>query len=376
MEMRRVDRWLVMSLFLVVCTMVALQMFGQDPMTSVLFSCTFPLTGLLWLRTVRRSFTVNDGLILLTMGLTVICLLVDLLRSGDTAGFAYGKKWIMFSMSLLFFQAVSRLRSDRKLRNFVHGAAVCLAGLSCLMFVLRKAEMYTMDGVSSRFLTFGFTNPNLATLFLAMVSMLLWCSGTWYRRCGAGIMAVFVVLTGARNAMLALVLFFICWMFWGRKQKTSRHPGLWAWSPLLFAAAYLLVMRLPQIQQWLQDWTEEGKSLDSRLELWQLARETIARSPLIGAYHGISDGTGISQLHNSHVDIAASYGVPVLILVCILLRRWLCSGENGTIWGFVGALLLGFGEAAVFSGGLGIYIFAGMFLLLAKEDGNENRICQ
>ena len=38
MEMKRVDRWLVMSLFLVVCTMVALQMFGQDPMTSVLFS--------------------------------------------------------------------------------------------------------------------------------------------------------------------------------------------------------------------------------------------------------------------------------------------------------------------------------------------------
>ena len=36
--------------------------------------------------------------------------------------------------------------------------------------------------------------------------------------------------------------------------------------------------------------------------------------------------------------------------------------------GFSCILLLGIGEAAVFSGGFGLYIFAGMPLLLIRED--------
>jgi len=82
----------------------------------------------------------------------------------------------------------------------------------------------------------------------------------------------------------------------------------------------------------------------------------------------------MSQMHNSHLDIAASYGIPVLILVCVLLARWLRQGRGRYMIGFACALLLGLGEAAVFSGGLGIYIFAGLFLLLAKGEKDEDRI--
>jgi ATP-dependent Lon protease len=90
-------------------------------------------------------------------------------------------------------------------------------------------------------------------------------------------------------------------------------------------------------------------------------------------------GTGKSQMHNSHLDIAASYGIPVLILVCVLLTCYMHHrGRSYTqkssyiyMLAFCCAILLGIGEAAVFAGGMGIYIFVGTFLLLANMEDEE-----
>ena len=79
-------------------------------------------------------------------------------------------------------------------------------------------------------------------------------------------------------------------------------------------------------------------------------------------------------MHNTHLEIAASYGVIVMILVCILLavyiyrRGHVCQNKQGMsyILGFCGAILVGLGEAALFSGGLGIYIFVGAYLLMGN----------
>jgi hypothetical protein len=71
--------------------------------------------------------------------------------------------------------------------------------------------------------------------------------------------------------------------------------------------------------------------------------------------------------------------VPVLVLVCVLLfiyiyqrgRRYSDKGQYMYIMAFCCALLLGMGEAAVFAGGMGIYIFAGSFLLLANAEAEK-----
>ena len=102
----------------------------------------------------------------------------------------------------------------------------------------------------------------------------------------------------------------------------------------------------------------------------------ISKSPVLGAYFGVSDGSGMSQMHNSHLDIAASYGIPVLAVVCILLRNYVYQGgrvyENKQdyiyILGFACAIILGIGEAALFSGGLGLHVFVGAFLMLSSRD--------
>ncbi len=118
----------------------------------------------------------------------------------------------------------------------------------------------------------------------------------------------------------------------------------------------------------------EGKQLNSRMAIWKPALEFFYQSPLIGSYYEISGGTGISQLHNTHLDILVSYGFPVLLGTCILMYRWLWRknrkySKESFIYllSFGCVLFLGMGEAAMFSGGLGIYILGGMYLLFAQR---------
>ena len=116
--------------------------------------------------------------------------------------------------------------------------------------------------------------------------------------------------------------------------------------------------------------------LDSRVAIWRNAFEKLNHSPFIGDYSGISDGTGVSQLHNTHVDIAVSYGTCILVLVCVFLCKiFYQSGKVYKekqnyiyIWGFACAIMLGVGEAALFAGGMAIYVLAGILLLLSKQE--------
>lgn len=367
MEMRRFDRAVAMAQVTLVLCIAVLQTVGADALTGALFYLTFPLTWLLWLRVVGRRITWEDMYLPVTAVLAAVAVLLGAVIHGSGYGLDYWKKLIIFITTLLYFQAASRLRADAQFKAFVGRGILLAAAVFVGMFFLRREEMYAIDGVKSAYLTFGFTNPNLATLFLSMMAMLLFARARetkrWYYAMASAWMAVFVVLTGARNAMLALAVFgLLCLM---RCQRV-RAAGFWAWVPAVFAIAYLWL--LPTLQPWLEHLGRDGKGLDSRWEIWQQAWQAVATSPIFGAYDTVSQGTGMFQLHNSHLDLAASYGVPVLVLVCVLLRRWLKCCVGVYTAAAVGAVLLGCGEAAVFSGGLGIYILAGLPLLLAKEE--------
>lgn len=383
MEMTKMDRALLKALFALAAGMAALQMFGWESLTSMLFYWTFPLTVLLWLMTVRKSMTGNDILVGIAVGLATICVLADCALSRGEVSFDYGKKAIMFAMTLLFFGAMSRLWADAGTVQFVLRVADLLTAVFAVMFLLQREQMYLLDGVKSEYLSFGFTNPNLATLFLTMLYMLHLCrmfsDGKWRRGIWAAVLLYFVIETGSRNALLTAAVFTV-WALCVRKKQAVRigsvAAGIIAWAPLVFGVVYMAGVSSEWVQTVLSFLSGEGKGLDSRVEVWQRAWNAIAASPLLGAYHAISNGTGLSQMHNSHLDMGASYGLIVLVLVCVLLQRWLRGGRNAYILGFAGALLLGLGEAAVFSGGLGIYIFAGIFLLLAKGEKDETCICQ
>lgn len=386
MELKQADRLLLKTLYLAAAGIVVTQALGMKDWTSWLFVLTFPLTVLLWLRSVRATLTASDLIMLVTIVIAGVSVLLGVSFSGGGLSLSYLRKLIMFAMTLLFLQTAHRARANVEMTGFINNLIDLLTLFLIAMFFLNRSQMYLLNGYVTQYLTFRFDNPNTTGLFLTCMYMLeayrLFTREKWYLKIVHIVMAVFlawfVLLTQSRNCLLVLILFTAAcaWLVFRSKRRLCINK-FWAtlisWFPLIFVGLYMFLIYTPWIQEVFSFLVDIGKNLDSRVEIWTTALEAIAGSPVIGDYYGISNGTGTAQLHNTHLDIAASYGIPVLVLVTVLLSRYL--HQRGRFYqdkehysymlGFACTLVLGMGEAALFSGGLGIYIFVGTFLLLA-----------
>ena len=144
MKITNVERWLLQILFLLAAAIAALQTTGHTNVSSILFFLTFPLTVVLWLRTVRQRITGNDIGLMLTLLCAVCCVLMDRIRFGGRPSLDYWKKLVMFSMTLLFFQSAHRLQADAGLKRFVTAVTLALLLVFSLQFAL--PFLHTRDG--------------------------------------------------------------------------------------------------------------------------------------------------------------------------------------------------------------------------------------
>lgn len=388
MKLKRIEAILLKLLFLLAVGVIAFQALGRSSLTSLLFYMTFPVTVLLWLWTVRKTMTGMDLVMMATIALTIVGVLLDAGRSNAHLGCSYIRKIIIFCMTLLFFQTAYRLKIDQEMVGFINKTVDFLTIFLIVMYFTRTGQMYLLNGSISGYLTFRIGNPNLTGLFLACLYMLelyrIFTPERWYWKCLHVSMAVclimFVILTRSRNCMIVIALFtlIVVWLIFRRRRNlyVGRAAAfVVAVSPALFLTVYMSVVYTPWIQRLFGFLVGEGKSLDSRMRIWTRALQHLWKSPIIGSYYAISEGTGMSQMHNSHLDIAASYGIPVFALVCLLFYSYLhqrgrrYADKQGFIYilGFSCAIILGIGEAALVSGGLTLYIFVGAFLLLANR---------
>lgn len=390
---RKLDTRLFKLLFWVTAGIVVTQTLGLDSLTSYLFLLTFPLTVVLWLRSVRQKLTMLDLVVLATVGLAVLSVMVNAAYTTTMPGFSYIKKLIMFTMTLMFLQTCYRVRVDESVITMIFRMADILTVYFILLFFTQPTTVYMLNGRISSYLTFRFSNPNLTALFLSCLYMMelyrLFTPEKWGWKLlhvlMAVFLAVFIVLTQSRNVMLILVAFTaVCVLMILRRKKRLRMgkalAALIAVFPGLFALAYIGLVNTPWVRETFSFLVDEGKGLDSRLEIWENGLKYMSSFPFLGAYSEISHGTGNFQMHNTHMDIACSYGLPVLVLVCYLLWRYLNqenriyhSKESFTyLLGFAAAVLMGIGEAALFSGGLGVYVFICSFLLMANHRNKED----
>ncbi len=392
LEQEKVDIWLFKLLFLLSGSILVTQILALESITSYLFLLTFPLTVCLWIRTVRKTLTMWDLLILLTIGLAVVSVLTNSFLTGTKLSFDYFKKLIIFSMTLLYFQVCSRVHLSRKLERFFGRLIECLVIWLALAFCFMREAVFRFEEWSSVYLTFGLGNPNLAGMFVSCLYMLefprLFQREKWYYKALqitlTVVLAIFAVMTGARNSIIVVLLYTV--LCFGLMFVSNRWIGIikFGWPvtmsvivfPIVFLVLYMLLVNNESIQETFSFITGKGKNLDSRVEIWEPALRNLAGSPIVGAYSQVTEGTGLAQMHNTHLDIACSYGIPVLILVNMLLFRWLnqrnqtYKSKSGIAYmlGFACAIIMGMGEAALFSGSLGLYILVGGFLLL----GNRN----
>lgn len=386
MEMKRVDAFLMKLLFLTEAGIIVTQVLNLDSITSMLFLLTFPVTVLLWLRSVRRTVTESDMIMIVAAVFAVVCVLINAVGANAQVSFDYLKKLIMFVMSLLFLQTAYRTQVDEKTYELIRKIVDLLVVFLIAMYFLEYGAMHTMNGKRTIYLTFRFSNPNMTAIFLTSLMMLkmhrLFERTRWYVKAfhllQLLLMTWFVVETQSRNCLLVLAVYTVLslWLVFRIRRKlriTRNWAVMFAWLPAVLVVGYMLLINNQWVQETLSFLVGEGKGLDSRVAVWGPALEALGKSPVTGAYYEISNGTGTSQMHNTHMDIAASYGVPVLILVCVLLFKYLWQNDRIYtdkesyiyIIGFACMVILGMGEAAIFSGGLGVYILAGTSLLMA-----------
>ena len=378
----RTDTTLLGLNFLCLWGIILLQALGKPGLASGLFTCTFPLTLGLWLVSVEKGMEEENRLVLTIFWLSAVSVCANALLTGTVVTFSYLKKLILFWCTAALLGTVSRYRPGKGEVAFVLAGNTVLSCLLCGLYLLRRQEMYLLNGMVTGYLTFRFTNPNLSALFLAVMAMIQFArpeiGGKWlFHRFLGCVLLYFVYRTQSRNAMLILSCFLVMGLLPSRERLFGKRPAaLLAVLPLLFAAAYLLLVSAPWIQQRFSFLAGEGKGLDSRVEIWRFALEAVWKAPLTGAYSQISFGTGASQMHNTHLDILASYGIGVFLLVWrltyLLLYR---QGEGRTAAKFRLALLClflsGIGEASLFSGGMGISLYAGMLGVLANDNDEE-----
>lgn len=391
---QKLDTRLFKLLFLVTAGIVVTQSLGQGWLTSYLFLLTFPLTVALWIYSVRRELSSLDLLMVGIVALAMLSVMINAAATTTMPSFGYIKKLIMFAMTLMFLQTCYRVRVDQSVVDVVYRVADILTIYFIFLFFADPAVNYQINGRHSAYLTFRFSNPNMTALFLACLYMLelyrLFTPEKWYWKLlhilMAVALAVFIVLTQSRNVLLILVVFTVICAVLILRRSNRLRLGKWisaliAVFPGVFVLVYVAIVNTPWINKVFAFLVGEGKGLDSRLEIWESGIGYMASFPFLGAYSEISNGTGTFQMHNTHLDIACSYGVPVLVLVCYLLWRYLnqqnrvyTNKESFTyVLGFACAILMGIGEAALFSGGLAIYVFVGGFLLMANhmEDKEE-----
>ena len=316
--------------YLLGAAIVACQLLDLQGLTSIFFYATFPVSFALWICAIAHGFDRTDGLAIATVLLALLHVAANAFLSDADFSFSYLKKYAMFCNSVIFLDAVRRVQVSR--------ADYRLLKLLYLSVGVLMLALYWM-GV-----------PAACALMVAKVLLLLSV---------AVAEGVFLYRTESRNALLAVITFAVLLCFRPRRRRKAGFSrgflGLMSVAPLLFAGLYMRVVDAPFFARFFSFATAEGKELNSRTDIWEPAFRRFASSPVLGAYCQISNGTGMSQLHNTHVDILVSYGTSVLVLTCVflyvLMRDLRTEVSDDALVGFICVLLLGIGEAALFSGG-------------------------
>lgn len=390
MSLHLIRQHLIRLDYLLAMLIILSQVLEYGSFTSPFFYMTFVVTVLLWICTAGEDFTRLDLFTLIIMVVTLIAVLVNGIAAGAAFSFSYLKKYIMFVCTLLFFAAAGRNGVDTRTRHMLVIMQLVTTLVMLGVYLTRTTSMYMLNGQVSSYLVFRFTNPQLTALFLACMIMFLILAvvqeRSWFLKilsaaavCCNGF---FLIETQCRTALIAVVVFLVVLL--ERTLLRRVRAPIWKWvmavsamMPIIVVMCYMQMLSQTWFQNMFSFMTGEGKGLDSRYFIWSSALSLLRESPVFGTYYEASGGAGYSQMHNTHLDIAVSYGVLTMILVCIFLyivmQRVQERPDDGmekkksyrsvALIGFICAILLGSGEAALFSGGLGIYIYAGVFLL-------------
>ena len=357
---------------LTVFLMYVFTIFEQETPASVCIALNFlvitSMTGMSFFGTGEKRIFF---LWFFTIGVSLLAVII----TGYTLGFGYLKKWIMFASTVNMFFWVSNSDISEVMIKDLKKTAVGIA----LLFVF--AYLMGRTGISNSFngaLTFNFSNPNFTAISILPICFYMFILAAEHKtklRCLlyfalAIVLGWFVWQTTARACMLSLVAFVLLLVFCKKYNRTLTFFVVI--FPLVFAILYMKLVDT-EFMQWFEFLESEGKTLTSRERIWEYTFAIIKRNLIFGNYYVATGGTGLSNLHNIHLDTLAAYGIFVFALTVWIMTAVLNKiGKGIKKWGmteisaFYAIILSGTFEAALFSGSQGVYFLVGGFLMMAK----------
>lgn len=379
---------LIKILYTLGAGIIFMQLLGGNTLVSLLFYLTFIVVFLLWVIFEIKNLDKNGLFGLLVIILAVIAVLFNAMVQNADLSFEYFKKLMMFATTIMLFRVSSKLTIKKSDISYIQKLISAIAIAFIVVFFVDPIEIYRFREYITPYLTFKFTNPNLASMFLmcflVFEFLTLLQSDTWFKKAFHivlfGFLLFFVIKTQARNSIIAVTIFFILYFIIALVKNVNFKinktvSAIVVIFPILFVLIYIQIINSDFLSNVFSFLEANNKDLDSRIIVWQGALTNISESPLFGAYYQASGGTGNFQAHNTHLDILVSYGAPVFVTVCIFLiqlvnnRDIVYTNKDSLAYmlGFISTIFLGLGEAALFSGGLGIYMWSALFLLMRNS---------
>jgi hypothetical protein len=366
-------------------------------LASMCFSLSFIVLLSIMFKTFLGSSLKHNGSVdVLLLILITFIAFIAVVYSGSSISlsFDYLRKYLFFCSTVIFLFVVSRTEVNKKTISSILIINMVLVTYYIYSYFSGVGRAY-FNSYASKYLTFNFTNPNLTAIFLLQSILYLFIAMVFFQSKMIKLLCVvlavpmtyFLYETEARTCMIALAAYLLL-VGYTQFKKTIKFNRLIivivTLFPIIIAFAYMYMINNDSMGT-LNFMASEGKEVYSRNRVWTYAFEAINAHPMLGAYFQISGGSGISQMHNTHLDVWASYGTYVFLLLMFYLMRIVirisvgCTTKFQTIslMAFFAVIVMGMGEAAVFSGGQGIYILSCSFLLLARyrsdsDDGDVN----
>ncbi len=340
-----------------------------DAVTSAIIALSFIITAALAFITIANK---NNKYTVVMWIFIALLSYLSVSQGSLVTDFSYLKEWIMFMTTINLYFWVYAAKVEDKMIKRIFLCGMITAIIFILGFITGRTNA---NPRMPQLVTFGLSNPNLTgiyilNVFLCIFILTKFLNKKFFRLICYAICAIlfyFIWLTEARSCIIAAVgCVFLS--FLPNKKYSKLLTFVILIFPLIFVFLYLELIDtgIVNIFEFMKS---EGKSLTSRVKIWEEVIYIIKNNFLFGNYL-----YGSGNRHNTHLMILAAFGIFTFALVIIYLNRII--NYIGTyirekyqliaLYAFYAVILMGTFEAALFSGSQGMYVFSGAFLMIAK----------
>lgn len=368
----------------IACVLAVFKTIGSSGLISMLFAGSFLLVVAYIVFNYKKVSIRIDVLLLI-----VLCffnIVLGALLEYGTISFNYLKKAIMFLVFIILLNFV-----NNESFNLTKSEYYLISLLPIAVGIYMVISYYILGNrvaLNETAITLGFENPNFTGMWLFhfLLYGILFVIGTFKENKLCVLIIPFLVMifillwkTETRSCIIGLVFFFLLLLIGIFKKRWNKLFLIFiAVFPLLYAIIYMNIINTDFIQEKFAFMVSEGKSLTSRVEIWQYAFDHYKQHPIIGSYYGVSGGHGLSQMHNTHVDVLTSYGIlPFVLFVNNLYSNMKSINQQimsyyqyACFSAFCSVVIVGSFEAAVVAGSMGLNLLTVGFFTLTFYKSN------